>query len=123
MASLRVLASSCLLVIPEHEPFAGARHHPGRRNSGSRCRLQPAASEYRVKAAFVLHFTRFVEWPATAFADADSPLEICILGKDPFGRLIDDVVQGESVNGRHLVVRRITEPPPAQRCQVLFMDV
>jgi hypothetical protein len=49
-------------------------------------------------------------------------MDICILGKDPFGRILDDLVQGESANGRKLVVRRIAEPPAPQTCQVLFVD-
>ena len=80
------------------------------------------ASEYEIKAAFLLNFTKFAEWPPSSFADAQSPMEICILGKDPFGRALDDVVQGEAVNGRRLTVRRLTQPPPPQACQVLFLD-
>jgi hypothetical protein len=37
--------------------------------------------EYQVKAAFLLNFTKFVEWPASAFAQEHSPLTICILEK------------------------------------------
>ncbi|HTX37431.1 MAG TPA: YfiR family protein [Bryobacteraceae bacterium] len=76
--------------------------------------------EYEVKAAFLLNFAKFVEWPAGAFADSGAPLAICILGKDPFGRVIDDLVQGETVSGRKLVVRRISELPAQQACQILF---
>ena len=45
------------------------------------------ALEYQVKAAFLLNFTKFVDWPAGAFAGSDSPITICILGNDPFGRI------------------------------------
>ncbi len=63
--------------------------------------------EYEVKAAFLLNFTKFIEWPAGAFASPDSPFTICILGRDPFGRALDQIVAGESVNGRKLAVRRV----------------
>jgi hypothetical protein len=76
--------------------------------------------EYEVKAAFLLNFAKFVDWPASAFGDAGSPLAICILGRDPFGRAIDDLVQGEEVGGRKLLVRRIAEPPPSKACQIVF---
>jgi len=76
--------------------------------------------EYEVKAAFLLNFAKFVDWPPSAFAAADSPIAICILGEDPFGHAIDDVVQGESVNGRKVIVRRINQTPAAQTCQILF---
>jgi len=41
----------------------------------------PAADErleYQVKAAFLLNFTKFIEWPASAFDTPDSPIVICI---------------------------------------------
>jgi hypothetical protein len=78
--------------------------------------------EYEVKAAFLLNFAKFVEWPSTAFADSDSPVAICILGKDPFGRTIDDLVQGEAANGRKLIVRRMSQLPAAKACQVVFAE-
>ena len=56
--------------------------------------------EYQVKAAFLLNFTKFVQWPASAFADEHSPLAICILGEDPFGNTLTEIVKGETVNGR-----------------------
>lgn len=83
---------------------------------------EEAASEYDVKAAFLLNFAKFTEWPASAFADSDAPIAICILGKDPFGRTIDELVQGEAANGRKLAVRRVDEPAAAQACQMVFVS-
>jgi|ERR1700678_3779031 hypothetical protein len=78
--------------------------------------------EYEVKAAFLFNFTRFIDWPASAFPDAASPFTICILGKDPFGHVLDDVLKGEGVNGRPLTVRRISQAPAPQSCQVVFIE-
>ena len=78
--------------------------------------------EYRVKAAFLLNFTKFVEWPPSAFANDKSPVSICILGEDPFGQVMDDIVGDESVNSRKLVVRRLRDIPAAGACQVLFFE-
>jgi hypothetical protein len=79
-----------------------------------------APLEYDVKAAFLLNFTKFVEWPASAFASPDAPLNICILGGDPFGRAIDQLVEGESVNQHRITVERIRSDQP-KACQVLFV--
>lgn len=79
-------------------------------------------SEYEVKAAFLLNFTKFVEWPADAFEDGDAPISICILGADPFGRTLDQMLEGEIVNDRKLEVRRISEAPRPGTCQVLFLS-
>lgn len=77
--------------------------------------------EYQVEAAFLLNFTKFIDWPAGAFAGRDSPIAICVLGDDPFGRILDDIVQGETVNARKVVVQRISQTPAARTCQVVFI--
>jgi len=84
----------------------------------------PAADEsleYQVKAAFLLNFTKFVEWPAAAFEAADSPIAICILGEDPFGTALDQIVAGEVVSGRKLTIQRLKRAPAPKSCQVLFI--
>jgi hypothetical protein len=81
-----------------------------------------ASLEYEVKAAFLLNFAKFVEWPANAFATPNSPLAICVLGKDPFGRALDEVVRGERIDGRVVIVRRILEARVAAKtCQMVFI--
>lgn len=77
--------------------------------------------DVEVKAAFLLNFARFVQWPSSAFAAADSPMAICILGRDPFGRVLDEIVQGESVNGRRVTVERLTEVPGPHACQLVYL--
>jgi hypothetical protein len=79
------------------------------------------APEYAVKAAFLLNFARFVEWPATAFSSPNAPLEICIFGHDPFGRMLDDVVRGEVVQDRSIVVRHVSGVPKPGTCQTFFV--
>jgi len=79
-------------------------------------------SEHQVKAAFLLNFTKFVEWPQAAFGDEHSPITICVLGEDPFGGALDQIVEGEVVDGRRVIVRRLKEPPAAKQCQVLFVS-
>lgn len=76
--------------------------------------------EYRVKAAYLLNFTRYVEWPESAAVN--SQLSICVLGADPFGRILDATVAGRTVQGRALQVRRIQSPSEASGCQVVFVS-
>lgn len=75
--------------------------------------------EYDVKAAFLLNFTKFIEWPPPE--QPDRPFMICIFGEDPFAGVLDKLVSGETVNGRKLVVSRVGEERPAG-CQIVFMD-
>jgi hypothetical protein len=80
-----------------------------------------APGEYQVKAVFLFNFSRFVEWPASAFPSASAPFVVGVFGHDPFGADLDEVVKGESVNGRPLVVRRVTSAAEAAACQILFI--
>jgi YfiR/HmsC-like len=81
-----------------------------------------ASLEYEVKAAFLLNFAKFVEWPANAFSSPNSPLAICILGKDPFGRALDEIVRGERIGGHPAIVRRMAEAGVAAKtCQIAFI--
>lgn len=63
--------------------------------------------EYRVKAAMLLSFTRYVEWPQVAFPAPDAPIVVCVLGSDPFGSVLDDAIRGRMNNDRALVARRM----------------
>ncbi|MEO8018671.1 MAG: YfiR family protein [Pseudomonadota bacterium] len=80
-----------------------------------------AAREYQVKAVFLLNFSRFVEWPSRAFPTASAPFVVGVFGHDPFGGDLEEVVEGETVNGRPLIVRRVQNAADAADCQILFI--
>jgi hypothetical protein len=79
-----------------------------------------SASEYEVKAGFLLNFLRFVEWPMPPAGQAREPFSICIIGDDPFRDILDRMVQGETVSGRPIMVRRL--PRWQDPCQLLFVS-
>jgi hypothetical protein len=80
-----------------------------------------APLEYQVKAAFLLNFTKFIEWPPAEENDPAPVIAICILGDDPFGATLDQIVSGETLQGRKLTVRRVRHPVPAS-CQVVYVS-
>jgi hypothetical protein len=86
------------------------------------CRAQTPPTEYEVKAVFLFNFSQFVDWPAASFADGRSPLVIGVLGSDPFGATLDEIVRGETVNGRPLTVRRYQSLDQVDTCHILFID-
>jgi hypothetical protein len=79
------------------------------------------APEYKIKAAFLYNFAKLCEWPTNSFAAARSPLVIGVLGEDPFGPVLDQLVAGRRIEGRPVVIRRFEHVPAAQRCHVLFI--
>jgi hypothetical protein len=78
------------------------------------------ASEYEVKAGFLMNFLRFIEWPTPPAGQAQEPFHICITGDDPFRDMLDRLVKGEIVNGRPIVVRRISRWQDP--CELLFVS-
>jgi hypothetical protein len=80
---------------------------------------EPPLREYEVKAAYLLNFTKFVEWPVTE-RSANPVFSICLLGDDPFDGALDRIVEGESVNGRKIVVQRIHRPQTVP-CDMVFV--
>ena len=80
------------------------------------------AEEYRVKAAFLFNFAKFVEWPAQAFKTSADPIAICVVGQNLFGSALNDAVSGKTVDGRTFLVRQISGDQPTTGCQILFIS-
>jgi hypothetical protein len=78
-------------------------------------------SEYQVKAVFLFNFAHFVSWPADTFQRPDAPFVIGIVGTDPFGSTLDDVVRGETVDHHPFVVKRFQDARDIGECDILFI--
>ena len=79
----------------------------------------PAAAtpEYILKAAFLYNFAQFTAWPVRN----DRLLQICILGRDPFGSALDALI-GKSADGARIAVLRLRNVEEALRsCQIIFV--
>ena len=77
--------------------------------------------EYPVKAAFLLNFAKFSEWPADSLQARAPAVSICVLGRDPFGDILEKAVVGRSVGGRPIVIERPRNVDGARACHVLFI--
>lgn len=77
--------------------------------------------EYAVKAAYLYKLGLFVEWPATAFATPASPLNLCVVGEDPFGPLLDTAVRDQRVGGRPIAVLRMKSVGREAGCHILYI--
>lgn len=83
---------------------------------------EPVAEEYQVKGAFLLNFTKFVDWPAEAFKGPGDPIAICILGENPFGALLDRAAQSGTAASRRVSVRQVFVPQQASECHIVFVS-
>jgi hypothetical protein len=114
--------------------------HESRKTGWSRCRFIGAAAlfqcflchgwlladdeprEFEVKAAVLFKFTQFIKWPANALPPPGTPFTIGILGADPFGRNLDNVVRGEKVAGRNIAIKRGQNAAALKGCQVIYVS-
>lgn len=78
-------------------------------------------SESQVKAAFLYNFAKFVEWPAQAFQDNDSPIVIGIVGQTQYSDAVEQITKGKMVNGRRLVCKRVENESDVERCHIVFI--
>jgi len=77
--------------------------------------------EYELKAAFLGKFVKYVTWPAERLGEKREPLVLAVLGHDPFGRKLDQAVDGLRVNGHALEVRRVEQLHDLAAVHVLFV--
>jgi hypothetical protein len=76
---------------------------------------------YAVIAGYLAAFPNYVRWPDDAMAPGE-PLRIGVLGRDPFGAVLDQAMAGKTAGGRKLAVMRGREPAELAQCQIVFAD-
>ncbi len=84
-------------------------------------RADSASLEYEVKAAYLLNFTRYVEWPPSAFPRQDSPLVICVIGPDPFRTILERTVEGKAADGHPIAIQRAALASDTRGCHMAFI--
>jgi hypothetical protein len=72
-------------------------------------------------AAFVTRFPQFVEWP-TAALEGRTTVDICVSEPDPFGTVLDELIEGESLLGRSFVARRVDGADGVEGCHLLYIS-
>jgi hypothetical protein len=84
--------------------------------------LQGGASdpvdEHRIKAAFVVNFLKFVDWPAE---QADAPLAVVVIGPDPILAALHNAIEGQTVAGRSIVVSATAGPDVPPEANAVFI--
>lgn len=81
------------------------------------------ASEEAVKAAFLPKFVRYIELPAGVQPEASQPFYLCVIGRDPFGPMLDRAAASEVVDGHPVAVRRFpdAESPAVAGCHAAYV--
>ena len=83
---------------------------------------QDALPEYQIKAAYLFNFLKFVEYPNESFMDPLAPIVIGVIGDDPFGNALPQVVIGKTVQGRDLVIHVYRIGEDLRGAHILFIS-
>jgi hypothetical protein len=87
----------------------------------ARSEAAPTASEAEVKAAFLYHLAKFVEWPATAFSSETAPLRVAVFGDEEFAAKLSKSLSEKTAHGRTFEVKRIVNPQEAKNFHMVFI--
>jgi len=75
-----------------------------------------------LKAAYLLNFARFVEWPADT-VPAGAPLALCIVNDDAVASALEQAIDGRVVDGHALSIVRLPAGAALPICHVLYLAV
>ncbi|HWI85834.1 MAG TPA: YfiR family protein [Sphingomonas sp.] len=82
---------------------------------------QSHALENQVKGVFLAKFAAYVMWPPAALGAPSEPIKLCIIGRDPFGGQLDQIVAGQRVDLHPFLIRRLSGTAAAAGCQIAFL--
>jgi hypothetical protein len=78
----------------------------------------PAAYEYDVKAVFLYHFTRYLQWPKPIEPDV---FTIVVLGKSGIVAPLQEIARKKAVGSKPIVVRQCLEIGQIGHPHILFI--
>jgi hypothetical protein len=81
-----------------------------------------ALTEYELEAEFLYHVGWFVEWPATTVQASAPTFIIGVLGANPFGGVLNDVMRGKTIHERPVVIKYYQRVEEAVFSHVLFIS-
>jgi hypothetical protein len=72
--------------------------------------------EYKIKAAYLYNFTKFIYWPPKN----TTTFNLCLVGNDLFGNIIEPIEQ-KKVRGEKIALFRYSDLPKSfQHCHIIY---
>jgi hypothetical protein len=77
--------------------------------------------EAEVKAAYLSKFPAFIEWPRNAFPAPTSSFNLCVVGEDPFGDLLQRAIGNQQIGDRPVEILHPTAPSQFSHCHLMYV--
>lgn len=84
-------------------------------------RAAEADDDRRVKAAFVVNFLSFVEWPPSKLAAPPAPLVVAVIHDREFAALLERLLAGRTIGGRTAIVKVVSGAEAARDAHAVFI--
>ncbi len=77
--------------------------------------------EYKIKAAFLLNFAKFINWPEGSFGDEEQLFTVCVIGENPFGSALS-AIESRTVGNKKIILRYVDDMTQVAGCRLLFIS-
>lgn len=85
-------------------------------------RAEDNATKYKLHAVFLYNFISSVEWPKLVYSGSVKNIDICIIGKDPMGAVLDAVAaKAETKGDVKINVRRDVSALDVVSCNIAYI--
>jgi hypothetical protein len=81
-----------------------------------------ASREYRIKAAYIYQFSRYVEWPERVFASPQANFIIGVMKDDPIAADLEQIARLKRVGDHPIRVVQFATADEVRPCHVLFLS-
>ncbi|MCX6281454.1 MAG: YfiR family protein [Bacteroidetes bacterium] len=78
-------------------------------------------AEYEMKAVAFEKISRFIEWPPDAFEKTNNEFIITVLGKNPFGKILDEIYASHQIKNKNVRIKYISNIQDLDECHLLFI--
>lgn len=74
-----------------------------------------------IQAVYLYNFLKFVKWPNNkSFFSSHNTYEICIIGQDPFGSLLDSFKK-KKIKNKEINIQYFSSSKQLQKCHLVFV--
>lgn len=81
-----------------------------------------SVSENELKAVFIEHFSRFIEWPdITPLNDTSEPFIITVIGDSPLTNTLAIVLANKTIKSKIVQIHHVLQPQHIGPCHILFI--
>lgn len=108
------------LFLPCSLMLAGSGWLPGE-PLNTRTEERQKYEEYETRAAFLLVFAKYTEWPQHRLGPSDA-FVVGVLGDSPLGRALEKQAANMTLNGRKVLVKRFHSGTEVDACHLLYFS-